>query len=642
MDVDNKIPAKVAKLLSDYGINSKKLDSEMMAAVCNSTTIEYDIARRIYAGRLTRSMLDKFYPSKKIDEQVDSFIRSKYAFNIFSNIEELKDIDKAVKLILNHLEKNSHICIVTDYDSDGVNSAASLHWILSQHIRDTSKLSVIINKRATGNGFSTSLISRVMELHNTMPIGLIITADHGSANNDAFAMFKRAGIDTCVTDHHQIPRNGYPDQATVFVNPQRDDSQYPKDISGCVVAILVGLRLWEIAGHLRKDNIGISFKDWRHVTLYAMISTITDVMSMSSPHNRWWVTTGLVEYQSGRHPAVSSINTKLSLTNVPINERTVGYIIGPYINAANRLGVENTAYNLLAADTLEEADKHASFLAETNITRKTKQKLIAEVVIEETSNYPYSHSVVAKIATDMTITGVIAGMVGGTYNKPCVCFNNSSGDTMVGSGRSIVDGVDLSKIIDDMKISHPDILVSGGGHKKAAGFNIRASKYDEFCKIFDSACAAQSTEYAKHNIVSDTSGVDGFIRDISIETPYILDIAGPYGEHWPRPVIATILTFKRVLYFNGGMRVFFTTRHGIDISCYINGKITTNIPEVVFDKSTNDIAHRGNVARCLYNIECLVVGSVYTASSPTGMIGINMDVSAILVPNIHKVLEETI
>ena len=240
------------------------------------------------------------------------------ANNVFTNIGQLKDIDKAVRLILDHLNNGTHICVVTDYDSDGVNSAASLHWILSQHIKDKDMLSVIINRRATGNGFTSALIDRIMELHVKKPIGLIITADHGSANNDAFTIFKRAGIATLVTDHHQIPRGGYPDQATVFVNPQRDDSQYPKDISGCVVATLVGLRLWDAAGHLRPDNMSdSSLKNWRHVTLYGMISTITDVMPLSSPHNRWWVTTGLTEYQAHKHLNVHN-SDGLNLVPLPI------------------------------------------------------------------------------------------------------------------------------------------------------------------------------------------------------------------------------------------------------------------------------------------------------------------------------------
>ena len=169
-------------------------------------------------------------------------------------------------------------------NNKGINSAI----VLTKGLRNIFRYkntTTIVNKRINGNGFNRKLVNKIIELHLDKKIDLIITADHGSNDFDAYATIKEkcTGVEILVTDHHTISK--YPDNAEAFVNPMREDSTYPKSISGCCTAFLVLVQL--------AKSKNMKFDKLYEIIPYVAISTITDIMDMSIPYNRFIVELGL-------------------------------------------------------------------------------------------------------------------------------------------------------------------------------------------------------------------------------------------------------------------------------------------------------------------------------------------------------------
>ena len=193
--------------------------------------------------------IDSSLITKKIDY---SFLEAKYGqpiesdFNYDYKIEDLKDADKAARLIKKHIDMDSYIAIVTDSDCDGINSAVVLTKGLVNILSvNPKKVITIVNRRKNGNGFNKELIEEIIKVDSKKKIGLLIAADHGSNDNDMFKILKeKTNMELLITDHHTIKY--YPTYADVFVNPLREDSTYDKSISGCCVAFMVIIKTYNL------------------------------------------------------------------------------------------------------------------------------------------------------------------------------------------------------------------------------------------------------------------------------------------------------------------------------------------------------------------------------------------------------------
>lgn len=506
---------------------------------------------------------------KEIDKYVEHFAVEKTnrygkieeLYNPIVNIDKLKDIDKASDHIINYMREKKHIAIVTDYDADGVNSAATLYKAFtSPKILGYPKelVSVIVNKRKHGNGFSDYLVKKIFDLHQNKKIDLIVTADHGTPNEKVYVNFKRAGIETIVTDHHMI-ESGHPISAIAFVNNQREDSYYYTDVSGCAIAFIVMLKTKKILSPDLTDSELLSC--FEEVIPYVAISTITDVMSMLNPFNQWVITTGINIINSQKYQRWNIIKNMLKL-NGSINFQNIGYTIGPYINTANRIDAEDLAFELLTAERNEDIQKTAMLLNDLNDQRKSEQRNLIKNLEADINNNPYEYSLVIKIKTSLTINGTIASISGEKVQKPCVCFIDSDKDIIKGSSRGIVDGLNLMNIFKFIKDQDPNIIVEAGGHKGAAGCSIYKDKLNEFQKLFDIGAKIELENIPKKEIIA----LELPSNKISIGTIHSIYYAGAYGKDYPAPVVRTYLKIDRVIRFKESAIISGVTATGITLS----------------------------------------------------------------------------
>ena len=501
-----------------------------------------ELSRRVLYNRL-----DNYKDYKK-------FIYNYYG--IAKDIDKLKDIDKASLLINKWLDNpDTHYALVCDYDSDGINSGVVQFLMLTTVFGiSLENISVFVNKRKTGNGFSKTLVNRLKERNEERHIDLIISSDHGSQDENSFKILKELNIEMVITDHHEINYNNYPVSATVFVNNQRNDSAYSKDISGCFVVFLVLLKTY-MDRYKTNDMDKI-----KHILPYVAITTITDVMSLKDPINRLAIRLGL--------NSINSYKDRFWLflaSTININKRYVskhmGFNIGPVINTANRLDEEQVAFNLLTSKTNEELTLNLNSLINLNNIRKRTQKKLVDSLKTTIDFSKYKHSIAMKIETDININGNIASSLGESFKLPTICFNGDN-EILKGSCRGILNSIHVLDVLNEIQKHDNTILIHFGGHKGAAGCAIHAHKFEEFRELFDTKCKEQISSSEEELI-----DIDMEVKNISSLYNYIDNInsLAPYGKDFKEPVFMSKFRLKGKFISNGFGKLFFRDSKGDSI-----------------------------------------------------------------------------
>ena len=202
----------------------------------------------------------------------------------------LKDAEKGAKFIAAAIKKSSKICVVNDYDVDGVTSG----YIMADGIKTCGGTAMIITPDRILDGYGIS--KRIIDEAVDHGCGFIVTTDNGIAAYDQINYAVSKGIDVVITDHHEVPfemLNGEKKyilpKAMAIVDPHQEDCLYPyKSICGAVVAYKVVELLFQL---LLKDS-QIKEKKLDQYMELAALGTVCDVMPILD-ENRTIVKKGL-------------------------------------------------------------------------------------------------------------------------------------------------------------------------------------------------------------------------------------------------------------------------------------------------------------------------------------------------------------
>jgi single-stranded-DNA-specific exonuclease len=539
------------------------------------------IQKRILENRLT----DEEYNLYKND--IDTYMYN--ALSLLDNIDKIPDLDKSSDLLEKHINKENYIAVVTDYDADGITSAVTLYKSLRRIFgvkRDN--IVVIVNKRKHGNGFNRTLVSRIEEVSSKRKIKLMITADHGSSDEDSFAYLKeKIGMDIILTDHHQIKYEKYPKSVDAFINIQRKDCDYHKDVSGCFVAFITMVAAY------RQMHMSDKLDVFNIVMPYVAISTVTDVMSLKVPLNRHIVRTGLNELNSFRNKAWLAIKKVLGIPGT-ITPKDIGFKLGPLINTGNRVNEEQ----LLVTEKFHVAEILASKLAKLNKYRKTITKEVMKQANAQANESKFKDSIVTSVNSELAINGIVAANIGNSRGLPSVCFvnNKEMPDILTGSCRGIVDGLDIMKVFKNIQNNSKGILIEYGGHDGAAGCKINSKKLDNFKDLFNKYSKQQLDSIPKEKHIE----IDHIVPEFKL-TPALaksVETCGPYGKQWPEPVFLTKLIVDRVFKFGTIARLKLRKSSGVEIEAthFFNKASDININNI------SEILKPGTEIYLAYNI----------------------------------------
>ena len=436
-----------------------------------------------------------------------------------------EEMDKAVTRLRRAFEAKEHIVVLGDYDVDGTSGTALIQGVLQRlagHYGFSS--AVMLSDRFTeGYGLNFRNISRL----TSMRPQLVITVDCGISSGAEIEQLKADGIDVIITDHHGL-KGQYPEAAIAVVHPGLAHEADLPTISGCSVAWQLMRGLWE--------SHGKSCPEWllqEPLDLVAL-GAVCDIMPLNQPANRFFVRAGMKIIEQGRRTAFQVMREACAWRNV--NTYTLGFVIGPRINAAGRMnranGAEPVVEWLLSPDP-QRCAAIARQLEEFNNERRREQEesIQAGLLQLETGPQPEPFRKLSVVQGDFHegVVGIVASKLAEKFYQPAFVLA-ATGDTAQtgiwrGSARSI-PSVDLFRLME----RHQQHLVQWGGHSMAAGLSIARNNMSPFFRALDAELAALPTDTWEK-----VRYVDGRLTEQDLSESFFDNLAElePHGEKFP-------------------------------------------------------------------------------------------------------------
>ncbi len=450
----------------------------------------------------------------------------------------MKDMDKAVKRILQSMKDGEKIVIYGDYDVDGVTSVSSLYLYLQSCGAQVDYY--IPCRSGEGYGVSEGAIRKLYE----DGCRLIITVDTGITAAEEAKVAKELGMGFVVTDHHEC--HGDLPVADAVVNPRRPDCPYPfKELAGVGVVFKLLCAL-EMAQNPQEGAVACVRRVSKVYGDLVAIGTVADVMPLQD-ENRLIVSYGLALIDDSDRPglielidassATSRYNTKRKIT-----ASFIGYTIAPRINAAGRIRDASLAVELFLAPDCETAAPIAKELCDINHQRQEAENAIVEQAYAKIAmEHDFEKDPVVVLDHETWhhgVIGIVASRVTEKYGCPSILISfegspegRNADDMGKGSGRS-VKGLNLVEVLS----SCSDLLEKFGGHELAAGLSIKRENLPLFRRRINERareCLGEAdrtaTLYAECELTPE---------DVTMEQANQLYYLEPYGASNPVPVFA--------------------------------------------------------------------------------------------------------
>ena len=393
----------------------------------------------------------------------------------------LPGVGAGVERILHALQQQERITVYGDYDCDGLTATTLLLAVLRQL---GAVVDVFIPERVEdGFGFTLGTLDKVLQ--ETHP-GLIITADCGMRSHAAVEQARCAGIDVVIIDHHRPYGAPRPEAAALicpFLDGVPDAFQYLSAV-GLAFTLCRALRerciTTEVAGAAALDL-------WHYLDLVA-IGTISDLQWLQG-ENRILVHygLGLLNDVTKRRPGILALMRAAGLrTEVGCYE--VGFLMGPRLSAAGRLGNADLALSLLLAEDAMEARRLAGQLDACHRERRRIEDVVLQAAIDSVGDALDSKAPCLIAVGDewhIGTIGIVAARLSGRFRRSAVVISFDKNGLGRGSCRSVGD-LDLEQVF----VQCADYLGKYGGHDSVAGFTIEKRQIAGFCKAFTAACEA--------------------------------------------------------------------------------------------------------------------------------------------------------
>lgn len=472
--------------------------------------------------KLKNEDLVKYLLEKRELKDTENFLNP--SLENIPSYEKLYNAKKAAKKILKFVKAGKKIAIHGDYDSDGI-CATSLLW--SFLYRDLAKyldikidvVPYIPSRIDQGYGLTESSLDDVISLG----AGLLISVDCGVRDKVLINQYiEEKKLDFVITDHHQPPEDIASDLNYILVHQMYPGKEYPdREICGTTVAFLLVQALKAEAGIDTEINENTNGLD------LVALSTVTDMMPLVGV-NRIFVTYGLKQLQKGTRLGFRMLTLRAGIEPKDIDTYHLGYVIGPRINAAGRIGSPLEAVKLLVSTDEKQCQEIANDLNDVNFSR---QKMTSDILENAKMNIVETDNLIFVLGNGWHegIIGLVAGKLGEEFYKPVLVATNNEG-VVKGSARSI-KGFNITKTLEKYEM----YLERFGGHELAAGFTAKLETIEEF--------RIKITNYANETITKENLTRDVQIdlnldaEDVSYQLINSMKALEPYGYGNPKPLI---------------------------------------------------------------------------------------------------------
>ena len=517
----------------------------------------------------------KLLSTREIKEnEVKSFLNPNIN-DYFPDPFSLKDMDKSVDRTIEAIINKEKIGIITDYDVDGSTSAAVLYNFLSS--LGCNCFIKVPDRLKEGYGPNKRLIDELLE----KKINLIFTLDCGTTSFDIFNYSNSNLVDIIIIDHH-ISELKFPEVFSI-INPNRhDEFNSLKELAAVGITFLF---ITALRKKLREKNFFNSSNKEPNLLSYldlVALGTVCDVVKLTS-YNRIFVSKGLEIIKKRTHKGISKIIDNTKFNHSPTSS-DLGYIVGPQLNAASRISDSTLSFKILISNDLNEIELISKKLQLLNEKRKLIENEILNQSFEQAKNQVNKkYILVHGFGWHKGVLGIVASKLVEKYNKPSFVIST---DTSFGFGSArSVNNIDLGKIILNAKLQ--GILVSGGGHKMAAGIKINKDSITLFDKYLFSTFDNIDLSFFEKNNYFD---LEISINEINENLLSYIEMFEPFGNGNREPNFIIkglkIDSIKKIK--NKHILFFFKTDFDVKIKGICFNCIGTNLGEnFINNKSAN-------------------------------------------------------
>jgi single-stranded-DNA-specific exonuclease len=431
---------------------------ELVSALASATSLPRPLAALLVQRGFTTVDAAREFLRPSLDQLTDPL--------------RLKDMDRAVDAIAAAVRDHAIIAINGDYDVDGQCSTAILTRTLT--VAGARVAPFIPHRLRDGYDFGPSGLAAA----EAAGARLIITCDSGINAQETVRQAEARGIRVVITDHH-LPGPALP-PASAIVNPQQAD-----DTSG--LGMLCGAGIAWMMVRALAPRLGLPEHFPLHLLDLVALATVADVVPLVG-ENRIIVRHGLRLMADTRWAGLRALLHTTKLLGKELKAGQMGFIVGPRLNAAGRVGEPMEGLRLLLTDDPQEAATIAARLEVLNTERQAlDQQMLEEALtqVEEQGGTHASGLVLCGDAWHPGVVGIVASRVVERFGRPTflVAFD---GETGRASGRSI-SRFDLHAALSQCG----DLLERFGGHHMAAGLTIRRDHLEAFRERFNGIVAGQ-------------------------------------------------------------------------------------------------------------------------------------------------------
>ncbi len=452
----------------------------------------------------------------------EKFLNPNYERDIYDPFLIL-GMERAVERILRAIDANEKIIIFGDYDCDGIPGSVVMHDFFKK-IGYTNFQNYIPHRNNEGYGLNIPAIEKFAEEGAT----LMITVDCGITDSAEVARGNELGIDTIITDHH-LPQEILP-KAFAILNSKQEGDTYPDNmLCGAGVA-------WKLVCALLyrgREKWGIPI-GWEKLLLdMAGLSTIADMVPLQN-ENRALAFFGLKMLRISRRIGLKKLFAKMDMNQANIVEDDVGFMIGPRINAASRMGTPMDAFRLLSSSNNEEAEGLVEHLAHLNDTRKG---LVASMVKDARKHIDMRIAsdelrdiiVIGNPSWKPGLAGLVASKIVETYSRTAFVWGRTDDGRIKGSCRS--DGT--VNVVELMTTVRAGVFVDVGGHAQSGGFSVSFDSVhtleDELVSVYQKV---RKEKEEQEQVVDATLS----LSEVNWATWKIVEQFAPFGIGNPKPV----------------------------------------------------------------------------------------------------------
>mgnify|MGYP001235333653 CR=1 FL=1 len=478
----------------------------------------------------------------------------------------LKDMEKSVNRTIQAIVSNQKIGIITDYDVDGSTSAAVLNNFLSSF--GCTTIIKVPDRLKEGYGPNLRLINELLD----EKIDLLFTLDCGTTSFDIFDSSKINFKDVIVIDHHMSELK-FPDVFAI-INPNRfDENNSLKELAAVGITFLFVMALRK---KLREKNyFDSSFKEPNLLNYLDLVAlgTVCDVVKLTN-YNRFFVHKGLEIIKKRHNKGITKIIDNSKFNHTPTST-DLGFVIGPQLNAASRIDDSNLSSKILISNNLNEIEIISKKLLLLNEKRKLIENQILNESLEQANKQTNKKFILVHgFGWHKGVLGIVASKLVDKFNKPSFVISLDS-YIGIGSARSI-NKIDLGKII--LQAKYEGILISGGGHKMAAGIKINKQSIN----LFDEYLSSIFNDFDISNFEkNEYFDLKISVNEINNDLVNYIEMFEPFGNgnKEPKFIIHGLKIDTHKIIKDKHLLFFFKTDLGLKFKAICFNCIGTNLGE---------------------------------------------------------------